>query len=462
MNGASGLFPPPAPFLSFNRFVITFQAIISPHTDAFRLEGRGEEHRIAADREPSMKPLPRGIIILGLVSFFTDLSSEMIYPLLPVFLSSVLGAGALALGVIEGIAESTASLFKVVSGIWTDRTQRRKPFIFVGYGVSGLVRPLIAFAPGWIFVLLMRFADRIGKGTRSSPRDALVADITDPGQRGAAYGLHRSLDHAGAVFGPLVAAALLGYFALSLRQVFFLSIIPAILVMYILAFHVKEPARKAASQVRPSMAGSHWKDLGGGFKLFLAAILLFTLGNSTDAFLILRMSNAGVSASHIAILWSAHHIIKMIFTYGGGHLSDRFGPRRLIVAGWIVYALIYAAFSIANTPIALIVIFLLYGIYFGLTEPSEKSLVVSLVPVNLRGTAFGYYHFIVGLGALPASLLFGLLWHTFSAEVAFLTGAGLALLAALLLIVSQMLVREAPEPEPEAPVVEAPQSGKTG
>jgi MFS family permease len=382
-----------------------------------------------------MNKIPRAIVILGLVSFFTDLSSEMIYPLLPVFLSAVLGAGALALGLIEGVAESTAALCKVISGYWTDRTSRRKPFIFFGYGISGLARPLIAFAAGWPFVLIMRFLDRMGKGIRTSPRDALVADITESGQRGGAFGLHRAMDHAGAVAGPLVAAALLGFAALSLRYVFFLAIIPSVLVMAIILLLVKE-APKATKTPGPRNIYSQWKDLGRDFKYFLAALLLFTLGNSTDAFLILRLSNAGVKASHIAMLWAAHNVIKMISTYTGGRLSDAFGSLKLITWGWIFYALVYAAFAYAGTPNLLIATFLLYGIYFGLSEPSEKSLVADTVPFHLRGTAFGYYHFVSGLGALPASLLFGFLWHAFSAETAFFTGAALAMLAAVLLQMS--------------------------
>ena len=300
----------------------------------------------------------------------------------------------------------------------------------------------------------MRFLDRMGKGIRTSPRDALVADITQPGQRGVAFGLHRAMDHAGAVSGPLVTAALLGFAALSLRHVFFLAAIPSVLVMAIILFFVKEPAPKTTKIERPLNIYSQWKDLGRSFKYFLAAMLLFTLGNSTDAFLILRLSNAGISASHIAMLWSAHNVIKMISTYTGGRLADGFGSRKLIISGWIFYALIYAAFAFTRAPNALIAIFLLYGVYFGLSEPAEKSLVADTVAPNLRGTAFGCYHFIVGLGALPASIVFGLLWHTVSAEAAFLTGAALALVASTLLFLSQ-------KPEVESQMVEtgAPASG---
>lgn len=216
-----------------------------------------------------MNRLPRGIFVLGVVSFLTDLSSDMIYPLLPVFLSGTLGAGALALGIIEGVAESTASFLKIVSGFWTDRVNRRRPFIVFGYGISGLVRPLIAFAATWPFVLMMRFGDRIGKGLRTAPRDALIADITEPGQRGKAYGFHRSMDHAGAVVGPLVAAGLMGAMALSIREVFLLAAIPAVLVILILIFFLKEPAVKGAQAPIPPRLQSHWKDLRASYKTFL-------------------------------------------------------------------------------------------------------------------------------------------------------------------------------------------------
>ncbi len=281
-----------------------------------------------------MKKLPKGIFILGFVSFFTDLSSEMIYPLLPVFLSAVLGAGALALGLIEGIAESTAAFFKVLSGYWTDRTNRRKPFIIAGYGISGLARPLIAFATGWPFVLVMRFLDRMGKGIRTSPRDALVADITESGQRGGAFGLHRAMDHAGAVAGPLVAAALLGFTALSLRHVFFLAIIPSVLVMVIILFFVKESAA-----ITTKMHGTS-KYLFQTGKTWAAILSISSQHCFCSRWEIRRTPSsscdcpgAGVSTSHIAMLWAAHNVIKMISTYAGGRLSDVFGSRKLISLG---------------------------------------------------------------------------------------------------------------------------------
>ncbi|MEO6741759.1 MAG: MFS transporter [Chthoniobacteraceae bacterium] len=391
--------------------------------------------RAAGGRRVSLTTsrIPRTVVALGLVSLLTDLSSEMIYPLLPIFLASVLGAGAMALGLIEGIAESTAALLKAASGIWTDRTHRRKPLVVAGYGLSGMMRPLIGLAISWPIVLVLRFADRIGKGLRSSPRDALIADVTDQSARGAAYGFHRAMDHAGAVLGPLVAAVLLNFAGLPLRQVFLLSAVPAVAVMVVLLLGVKE---KPLSRAEPPAARKHlapWSALGPDYRRLLLAVLVFTLGNSTDAFLLLRLSQIGISTAGIALLWSAHHVVKMIASYFGGRLSDRVGPRVMILAGWLFFAAIYLTFGWLHSAPWLIAVFLAYGIYFGLVEPAERAWVASLVPPELRGTAFGWYHCAVGLSALPASIVFGLLWQKWGASVAFTTGAVFAALAALLL-----------------------------
>lgn len=376
--------------------------------------------------------LPAAVVALGTVSFLTDLSSEMIYPLLPLFLSSVLGAGVVALGVIEGVAETTAALLKMISGIWTDRSRRRKPLILSGYGLSGCMRPLIGLATAWPGVLVLRFADRVGKGLRTSPRDAMIADVTAPAQRGAAYGFHRAMDHGGAVAGPLVAALLLEEAGVSLRSTFLLSAIPAALVVVVLLVFVKEQRR--AEPPGPAVAlRAHWSGLGPDFRRLLGCLLLFTFGNSTDAFLLLRLSDAGISAAGIALLWSAHHVVKMVATWLGGKLSDAWGPRLLVRVGWLFYAATYLAFGWFHSSTALVTVFLVYGLYFGLTEPAEKAWIAGMVPQRLRGAAFGSYHCTVGLAALPASLIFGLLWHFWGAPVAFATGAGFALLAAGLL-----------------------------
>ncbi len=389
--------------------------------------------------------IPRTVVALGVVSLLTDLSSEMIYPLLPIFLASVLGAGAMALGLIEGVAESTAALLKVASGIWTDRTRRRKPLVVAGYTLSGMMRPLIGLAAAWPAVLALRFADRVGKGLRTSPRDALIADVTDASARGTAYGFHRSMDHAGAVLGPLVAAALLNYAGLPLRQVFLLSAIPAVAVLAVVIFGVKEPpVPRAESPATPNLLAP-WSALGPDYRRLLLAVLVFTLGNSTDAFLLLRLNETGVPTAGIALLWSAHHVVKMIANYFGGQLSDRIGPRAMILAGWLFYAAIYLTFGWLTSAPWLIAVFLAYGIYFGLTEPAERAWVASLVPPQLRGTAFGWYHCAIGLAALPASVAFGLLWQQWGATVAFTAGAVLAALAAVLLPAARENARDAPD-----------------
>lgn len=380
-----------------------------------------------------MKKLPKTVLILGLVSFFNDLSSEMIYPLLPVFLTTVLGAGAMALGLMEGVAESASSLLKLLSGIAADKWRRRKPFVVWGYGLSGAVRPLIALAATWPFVLAMRFMDRVGKGLRTSPRDALIADATPADSRGRAYGFHRAMDHGGAVCGPLVAAALLTVHGISLRHVFLIAAIPALIVVMLVLFGVKESAPATEISSPSGLFSGHWRDLGKDFKILLLAIFIFTLGNSTDAFILLLLSNAGVPVAWVAILWSAHHVIKMIATYVGGRISDLMGRRTLVISGWIMYAVVYLLFAVIDNVSGLIVVFLCYGMYFGLTEPSEKAWVADLAPESMRGAAFGYYHMVVGIGALPASIFFGVLWQVFGVTTAFVTGAVLAGAASVIL-----------------------------
>jgi MFS family permease len=379
------------------------------------------------------------VIALGVVSFFTDLSSEMIYPLLPLFLVGTLGAGAVAIGTIEGLAESTASVLKVLSGRWTDRTHRRKPLIVSGYGLSGAARPLIGAAAVWPVVAFLRFADRVGKGLRTSPRDALIADVTHPNRLGAAFGLHRAMDHAGAVAGPLVAAGLLLIPSMTLRGVFLLAAIPAGIVMVVLA-SVREPVRplERAGGIQTSLLHD-WSAMGVDFRRLLLAVLVFTLGNSTDAFLLLRLSETGLGAGSIALLWAAHHAVKMIATFVGGRVSDRMGRRRSVMAGWVVYAAVYFAFAVVSSPVGLIVVFLSYGMYFGLTEPVERAWVAGLAPARLRGNAFGLYHGAIGLAALPASVVFGAVYAAAGSAAAFTTGAVLAGVATILL-------RRVPEP----------------
>lgn len=371
----------------------------------------------------------RTVLLLGTASFFNDLSGEMVYPLLPLFLATALGGGALQLGLIEGVAESTASFLKVGSGLWTDSVQRRNPFIFAGYAVAGIARSLIGFAQSWPNVLSLRFLDRLGKGVRTSPRDALIADVTPEPHRGKAYGLQRAMDHAGAIGGPLIAALLLSA-GLSIRTVFMSAAVPAVIVIACLLFLKKEtPALPTVEKASPAS----WRDIPAGFKKFLLAVFLFELGGSTDAFLLLRLADVGISPTHVAFLWSGLHVIKMSTTYLFGSLADRRDKRSLMAAGWALYTVIYFLIGKTSSPTLTVCLFLIYGIYFGLTEPTERAFISQMAGDNRRGTYFGFYHGTVGLAALPAGLLFGFFWNTWGAPSAFYLAAALSGLACLVL-----------------------------
>jgi MFS family permease len=377
--------------------------------------------------------LTRNVVILGFVSFLNDAASEMIYPLLPVFLTSVLGAGPAALGVIEGIAESTASFLKLFSGYLSDRVRRRKGWVVAGYTISNIIRPLIAVAGSWVQVLALRFSDRVGKGLRTSPRDAMIADATPPEFRGKAYGFHRAMDHGGAIVGPLLATGLLLLFHDSIATVFLMSFIPGTLAVILLLAGLREREVGVRTGGGGFNVQSAWAEMPADFRKYLAIILVFTLGNSSDAFLLLRAQALGVPITLLPSIWVALHVVKMAVSVPGGMLSDRLGRKTVIVAGWVVYALVYGGFAFANRNWHAWVLFSVYGIYFGLTEGVEKALVADLAPSHLRGSAFGLYHLAVGFGALPASLLFGLVWERFGVAAAFGMGAGLALLSSVML-----------------------------
>ena len=373
--------------------------------------------------------LGRNVIALGAVSFFTDASSEMIYPLLPVFLTATLGASAGMLGAIEGAAETTASLLKLASGWWSDRVRRRKPLVVLGYTLASLARPLIAVAQTATQVLAIRLTDRVGKGIRNSPRDALIADSVDPAVRGRAFGFHRAADHAGGVIGPLLAFALLQWLMLDVRTVFWIALVPGALAVFTVIVFVREVARPGPPAVVASVPGMPGGRLPASFWKYLAAVLLFTLGNSTDAFLLLRANQLGVPVALTPILWAVLHVVKSSTSTHGGMLSDRIGRRPALIAGWLLYALVYVGFAFAAVQWHAWALFIVYGFYFALTEGPERALVADLVPIARRGTAFGWFHLTIGLGMLPASLLFGWIWDAHGSATAFLVGAALAVTA---------------------------------
>jgi MFS family permease len=364
---------------------------------------------------------------LGLVSLLTDASSEMIYPLLPAFLTGTLRAGPGFVGLVEGAAEAVAGVLKVVAGRASDRLPRRKPLVVAGYGLSSLARPLVALASAPVHVLAVRLADRIGKGTRSAPRDALLAEVVGPKMRGRAFGFHRAMDHAGAVVGPLLASALL-WLHLDLRTVFALAAIPALASLVVLVAGVREPPRAAPPPAAAAPAG---EPLGSPLRRYLAVLAVFTLGNSSDAFLLLRAQEAGVALGAVPLLWSFHHVVKSATSTWAGAFSDRLGRRSAIVSGWGVYALAYAGFAVASSPLAPWALFALYGLYHAATEGPERALVADLAGPEARGRAFGLYHAVTGVMLLPGNLLTGWLWQAHGAPAALGLGALCALTAAL-------------------------------
>lgn len=375
-----------------------------------------------------LKKIPRNVLILGFVSFFTDVASEMVIPLLPIFLTSVLGATALAVGWIEGLADATASLLKLLSGRWSDRLGRRRPLVIAGYTLSSLVRPFIALAASAWHVLFVRVVDRIGKGIRTSPRDALLAASAPPELHASAFGLHRAMDHMGAVVGPLCAAGFLAFVSQDLRTLFWLTAIPGAAAVLVLLVAVREPAPPSESAPPVPASGSSRR-----LVRLLVPLGLFTLGNASDVFLLLKAGAEQAPLTTLPLLWMGLHVVKAVASLAGGRLADRWDRRHTIIVGWLYYAAVYAGFAFADDPWIVAVLFLSYGVYHGLTEGAERALVAELVPAVRWGSGFGWYHLTLGALTLAASVLFGALWTRFGSPVAFLTSSALAVLAAIAL-----------------------------
>jgi len=397
-------------------------------------------------RRRGWRSLPRNVWIVSITSFLTDISSEMIVNLLPLFLANVLGVTTGVIGLIEGLAETTASLLKIFSGWLSDLLGQRKWLTVAGYSLSTIAKPFLYFVTTWPGVLLVRFTDRVGKGIRTAPRDALIADSVDEDQRGLSFGIHRAGDTAGAFLGILIALGVVWLLQTgdlhlqraTFQQIVLLSIIPAVLAVLVLAFGAREVAVKREEAKRPSLSLA---GLDTRFKVFLVIVVLFTLGNSSDAFLILRAQERGLSVLQVMGMLLTFNAIYAIISGPAGALSDRIGRRRLIVGGWLVYGLIYLGFALVQRGWQVWALYGLYGVYYGLAEGTAKALVADLVSADKRGTAYGVYSAAVGITAFPASLIAGLLWQGvgswagFGPSAPFFFGAAMALLSVALLVV---------------------------
>lgn len=384
--------------------------------------------------------LDHNIWVAGLVSLFTDISSEMLVPVLPLFLSAVLGAPAGAIGLIEGLAEATASLMKAVSGWISDRTGRRKPLMLLGYGLSNALKPLMGLTGSWVHVLTIRLADRFGKGVRGAPRDALIADSSHPAQRGRAFGLHRAMDTIGAAIGPLAAWLILLAWPGQFRRVFWWAAVPGLIAVALLGLFLREtrPEGTRPSSSRSGPVLRNWSltvdALPPELRRFILIGAVFALGNSSDAFLILRAQNLGLSTALVPLAYFGFNLTYSILSYPAGLLSDRIGRKPVLVGGFAAFGLIYIGFALANHAWLSWPLFALYGLYYAGTEGVQKAYITDLASAEQRGTAIGVFNAISGLAALPASLLAGLIWDRFGPAAPFWVGSATAGVAALLLL----------------------------
>jgi len=376
--------------------------------------------------------ISKNVFVLGLVSFFNDVASEMIYPLVPIFLTSILGAPVAIVGLIEGIAESTASILKVISGWLSDKWQKRKSFVVAGYSFSAISKILLSLASSWPFVLIARFIDRFGKGTRTSARDALIAESSKSSVRGKAFGFHRALDTLGAVIGPLLALLAVHFLDNKFRLIFFLAFIPAFIGILLLLFFVKEKKKEANSS---SGFRFSWRELNPSFKIFLLISFIFALGNSSDAFLILRAKNLGLSLTFVVLVYTLFNFTYAIFSTPAGIISDKIGPKKVLLVGFLIFSLVYLFFGFAPSSFFLWFLFPIYGIYMALTEGVGKAYISNLVPQEKTGTAFGIYQTTVGLTTFFASFIAGILWSYIDVSAPFIFGSLMAIISAFLFVV---------------------------
>jgi MFS family permease len=372
----------------------------------------------------------KNVTVAGLVSFFMDISSEMIYPLVPLFLANVLGVNKSVIGLIEGIAEATASMLKVFSGWFSDRIGNRKWLMAAGYGISTLSRPLVALATGWQHVLGSRFIDRFGKGVRTAPRDAIIAESSDKASLGMAFGFHRSMDTMGAVIGPALAFLLLRILSNDYRKVFWLSMIPGVIAVLLIIFFIAEKKKTVSAYAeRPKLTMKHFDRR---FKFFVFIAVLFALGNSSDVFLILRAQQLGITTVMIPVIYLLFNLVYSLSSIPAGAAADRFGRKRVILLGFVLFAVLYYGFAVASSTGAIWILFGLYGLFMGLTEGVQKAFLATIIPADFKATAFGVFYTVVGIAMFPASLIGGWLWDHVSPSATFYFGASTAALSAIM------------------------------
>ena len=373
--------------------------------------------------------LTRNIFILGLVSLFTDLSSQMVFPLIPLFLTSVLGTGAYAVGIVEGAAETTASLLKVVSGYWSDKIKKRKPFVLFGYSLSSLTKPLFAFANVWFFVLFVRVVERIGKGLRTAPRDALVAESSDESVRGKAYGFHRAMDGIGSTLGAILAFLLLPI--LGYRNIFLFAFIPGIISVFVVLF-IKEKNAPIKKETKETSIKLSFKELPMNLKLFIIVSSIFALGHFGYAFLLLKAKDIGLADNMAILLYVLFYIVYTLCTIPSGMLSDRIGRKPVLIAGYLIFAITSLGLIFASNIYGVLLFFVIYGIFYAMIDGVQRAFVVDLAPRHLKATALGTFHTAIGLVALPGGYLAGLLWDKISPEATFVYGLALAIISIVL------------------------------
>ena len=396
--------------------------------------GRNKEITIEMNEHKKIKifeGITRNIFILGLVSLFTDFSSQMVFPLIPLFLTTVLGAGAYVVGIVEGAAETTASLFKVVSGYWSDKIKKRKPFVLFGYSLSSITKPLFAFANLWFFVLFVRVIERIGKGLRTAPRDALVAESCDEGVRGKAYGFHRAMDGIGSVLGAILAFLLLP--VLGYRNIFLFAFIPGIIAVFIILF-VKEKKVPLKEKPQEKPVRLSFRELPKNLRLFVIISSIFALGHFGYAFLLLRAKNIGLADNMAILLYVIFYVVYTICIIPAGILSDKIGRKPVLVAGYLVFAITSFGLIYTSNIHSILLFFVIYGIFYAMIDGVQRAFVVDLAPKHLKATALGIFHTAIGLVALPGGFIAGLLWDKIRPEATFLYGFILAIISMFLFI----------------------------